>query len=192
MSTQATAKSNRIVKLALTTALASTALTGCSGSLFSPKGSYKAAQASTASQSGAQTAAMSANVRNAEGTVMTAPRDTAARSQLATAYMQAGRFQSAASTYAEVIALGDSSPRTVVSYALAQLASKDNAGALATLNRYESQIDPADFGLAVALAGRAGFARRQGRCASWPVGPNDCTWTRASPRCEPSECASRA
>ena len=153
MSTKTTAKSARIMKLALTTALASTALTGCTG-LFSPKGSYSAAQASAVAAEAQDTEAMRTKVAASEKTVMAAPRDLSARAQLAASYLEAGRFNSAAATFAEVIELGDSSPRTVVSYALAQLASGQSSAALATLDKYEATIDPADFGLAVALAGR--------------------------------------
>jgi Flp pilus assembly protein TadD len=153
MSNTTPVKSTRIVRLALTTALASVTLTGCTG-LLSPKGSVASAPNSAAAVSAQNLQAANQKVAAAESNILSAPRDLAARSQLASAYLEAGRFNSAASTFAEVLTLGDTSDRTIISYALSQLASGQSSAALATLDRYEAKLSPADFGLAVAMAGR--------------------------------------
>ncbi|WP_082992628.1 SPOR domain-containing protein [Erythrobacter sp. QSSC1-22B] len=149
MSKTITAKSNRMMGLALTTALATVALSGCTANVAPP------AQASTAK---AQDALAKGNgdraVTHAEAAVLATPRDTAARTLLGTAYIEAGRFQSAATTLAEAVALGDSSSGTLTRLALAQIAAGQQAAALATLSRHMDALDPADYGLAIALAGR--------------------------------------
>lgn len=149
MSKTITARSNRMLGLALTTALATVALSGCTANVAPP------AQASIAK---AQEALAKGNgdraVTHAEAAVLATPRDTAARTLLGTAYMEAGRFQSAATTLAEAVSLGDNSSGTLTRLALAQIAAGQQDGALATLDRHKNALDPADYGLAIALAGR--------------------------------------
>ena len=137
------------VRLAVTTALATTGLAGCTGKV-APTASHSAAKAELALQKGKATKA----VQHAEAAVLAAPRDAHSRTLLGNAYLEAGRFQSAAQTFSDAIALGDSGSRTVVSLALAQIGAGDQAGAIETLERWEAALDPADFGLAVALAGQ--------------------------------------
>lgn len=149
MSIETNAKTNRLVQLAVTTALATTALTGCTGKV-APTHAYSAEKAETALAKGRGSKA----VDYAEAAVLAAPRDAYTRTLLGNAYLKEGRFQSAATTFAEAVELGDTAPRTVISYALAQTGMGDRAGAVETLRRYETALDPADFGLAIALAGR--------------------------------------
>lgn len=149
MSKPKTASNKRIIGLAVTTALASATLAGCSGKV-APQASHSTAQAEMAMAKGKASKAVS----HAEAAVLAAPRVAENRAMLGSTYMEAGRFVAAATTYGEAIELGDTSSRTIVSYALAQLASGNQRGALSTLDTYEAQLDPADFGLAVAMAGR--------------------------------------
>lgn len=149
MSTETNARTRRFVQLAVTTALATTALSACTGKV-APSHNYSAAQAETALAKGKAGKAIS----HAEAAVLASPRDAYTRTLLANAYLEAGRFQSAATTFGEAVQLGDTAPRTIVSYALALTAVGDQAGALDALRQHETAIDPADFGLAVALAGR--------------------------------------
>ena len=137
------------VRLAVTTALATTGLAGCSGKV-APTASHSAAKAELALQKGKASKA----VQHAEAAVLASPRDAGARTLLGNAYLESGRFQSAAQSFADAVALGDNGPRTVVSLALAQIGAGDQAGAIETLERWEAAIDPADFGLAIALAGQ--------------------------------------
>ncbi|WP_324828325.1 SPOR domain-containing protein [Qipengyuania zhejiangensis] len=149
MSTETKAKNRRLVKLAVTTALATTALSACTGKV-APTHAYSAAQAETALAKGKESKA----IQHAEAAVLAAPRDAYTRTLLGNAYLEAGRFQSAATTFGEAIELGDNATRTVISHALALSAIGDQVGALETLRLHETAIDPADYGLAVALAGR--------------------------------------
>ena len=141
--------STRMVNLALTTALAGAALAGCTAKV-APPAQASADKAQTMLVKGKTDKA----VMHAEAAVLAAPRDAAGRAMLAGVYMEAGRFASAATTYAEAMELGDDSSRTVVSLALAQIATGQQNASLETLNRYRDRLDAADYGLAMALAGR--------------------------------------
>lgn len=149
MSIETKARNKRFVQLAVTTALATTALTACTGKT-APSHAYSAEHAEKALAKGKASKA----VQHAEAAVLANPREGYTRTLLANAYLKDGRFASAASTFAEAIELGDTAPRTIISYTLAQIAIGDQLGALTTLDRFESALDPADFGLAIALAGR--------------------------------------
>ncbi|MDG6078043.1 SPOR domain-containing protein [Erythrobacter litoralis] len=141
-------RNTRFVRLAVTTALATTALAGCTGKV-APTASASAAKAQVALEKGKGEKA----VRHAEAAVLAAPRDAQTRVLLGNAYLEDGRFLSAATSFSDAIALGDTSPRTVISLALAQTGMGDSRSAVETLERWEAAIDPADFGLAIALAG---------------------------------------
>lgn len=149
MSTETNAKTRRLVQLAVTTALATTALSACTGKV-APSHNYSATQAEVALSKGKASKA----VAHAEAAVLANPRDAYTRTLLGNAYLEAGRFQSAATTFGEALELGDSSPRTVISYSLVLTALGDQSGALELLRQHQAEIDPADYGLAIALAGR--------------------------------------
>ncbi len=149
MSTETKAMNKRLVQLAVSTALATTALASCTGKV-APSHAYSAEHAEAALARGKASKA----IEHAEAAVLADPRDAGTRTLLGNAYLKDGRFASAATTFADAIELGDTAPRTVISRALAQIAIGEHAGALATLQRFEAALDPADFGLAIALAGR--------------------------------------
>lgn len=138
----------RMVGLTLTTALASATLGGCTAK-EAPPASVSAVKAESALAKGKSDKAVSF----AESAVLASPRDAELRALLGAAYIEAGRFESAATTLAEARQLGDGSQRTILSLALAQIASGHQDAALRTLNAHETDLDPADFGLAIALAG---------------------------------------
>lgn len=144
-----TTRNSAFIRLALTTALATTALAGCSGKV-APTAANSAGKAEVALAKGKANQA----VTHAEAAVLASPRDAYTRTLLGNAYLEAGRFASAATTFQDAIALGDGSPRTVVSLSLAQTGMGDRAAAIHTLESYETAIDPADFGLAISLAGQ--------------------------------------
>ncbi len=139
----------RMVGLTLTTALASATLMGCSAKV-APPASVSAVRAEDALAKGKSDKA----VGFAESAVLASPRDAGLRELLGAAYIEDGRFESAAATLDEALQLGAASPRTIVSLALAQIASGQQSAALATLDAHETDLDPADFGLAIALAGQ--------------------------------------
>ncbi len=135
--------------LAVTTALAGLALAGCMTSA-APPAQTSFSQAQNALAKGQSDKA----VLHAEAAVLAEPRNPGFRALLGAAYMGAGRFESAATSFGDALDLGDSDPRTVLSFALAKIATGDSAAALNVLDDYAGIIDPADLGLALALAGK--------------------------------------
>jgi len=89
----------------------------------------------------------------AEHAVALAPRSAEYRMLLGQTYLQAGRFRSAASAFADVVALDPATPRAALNLALMQVATGDWGAARQTLDVHATRIAPADRGLAVALAG---------------------------------------
>lgn len=81
------------------------------------------------------------------------PRDAQIRAALGRAYLRAGRFESAVAVLGDAVVLGDASPRTTLSLALAQIALGHGREALALLQTVQGALPPADYGLALALAG---------------------------------------
>ena len=144
-----TTRNSTFIRLAVTTALASTALAGCSGKV-APTAAHSAGKAEVALAKGKDDEA----VTHAERAVLANPRDAYSRTLLGNAYLEAGRFASAAQTFEDAIALGDGSPRTVISQSLALTGMGDRAKAIYVLESNEAAIDPADYGLAIALAGQ--------------------------------------
>jgi Flp pilus assembly protein TadD len=90
----------------------------------------------------------------AEEAVGFAPRDVGYRMLLADLYLKTGRFQSAETTYADVLKLDPENKRAALSFALTEIALGRPAGAVATLDRIADTAAPADVGLAYALAGK--------------------------------------
>lgn len=143
------AKSGPRLALFMTTALASLALAGCASSSAAPaETSFAKAQA--ALEAGKSDRA----IEYAEAAVLAEPRNASFRAMLGAAYLDAGRFASAADAFGDALELGEDDPRTVLSYALAKVATGDNAAALAQLTANEGVIAPDDLGLALALAGQ--------------------------------------
>jgi Flp pilus assembly protein TadD len=138
------------IGLAVTTALASLALSGCAG-ISMPFGGKSASAA--APQERAVQAPSPDAVNLAEAGVQADPKNASLRSKLGSAYLKAGRFQSAATAFGDAISLGDTAPRTVLSYSLAETAIGNNKKALEALKKWRNGMDPADLGLAFALAG---------------------------------------
>jgi len=147
------ANSNRIVgpkfALALTTAMAGALLSGCTTPSAAP-GNVSASRAEAALAAGKHEQAIS----HAEAAVLSEPRNAEYRAMLGAAYLDAGRFASAATSFDDAMQLGDSSARTVLSLALAQVGEGKLAEAGALLNDHESELPTADVGLALALAGQ--------------------------------------
>jgi len=82
------------------------------------------------------------------------PRNAAYRVLLGNAYLKDGRFESARQAYDEAMELGEDSNRTALSLALADVALGRYPEAIDTLNSYRDSLAPADYGLALALAGQ--------------------------------------
>jgi Flp pilus assembly protein TadD len=92
----------------------------------------------------------------AEGIVAANPREASYRALLGQAYLRAGRFASAVTTFDDAMKLGDNSTKTALSLSLAYVGAGRNAEAVGTLNDWRDAIPASDLGLAYALAGETG------------------------------------
>jgi Flp pilus assembly protein TadD len=144
-----TGRSTPRLALAVSTAIAALALTGCM-TAAAPRADVSFSKAQLALQKGQVDKA----IVHAEAAVLADPRNPGARALLGAAYLESGRFQSAATSFGDALDLGDENPRTVLSYALAKTALGEGRAAVAVLDEYAKLIDPADLGLALALAGQ--------------------------------------
>jgi Flp pilus assembly protein TadD len=135
--------------LIVSTALAGLALAGCS-TTAAPRADVSFSSAQVALGKGQVDKAIS----HAEAAVMADPRNPGFRALLGAAYLEAGRFDAAATSFGDALELGDENPRTVLSFALAKIALGHPRAATAALDEFAKVIDPADMGLALALAGQ--------------------------------------
>lgn len=139
----------RLTGLAFGTAMASVLLAGCA-TTFPQSADASATAAQAAMAEGRHDRAL----RLAEQAVQADPHNAANRALLGKAYLDAGRFASAEATYTDAMMLGDNSPRTALSLALALTAQAKYTEAGALLNAWEGRLPVADLGLALALAGQ--------------------------------------
>jgi D-alanyl-D-alanine carboxypeptidase len=91
----------------------------------------------------------------AERAVEQNPQDINVRVLLGNAYFGAGRFASAEAAYGDALSLSPAQPQVILKRSLVQIALGKNDEAIANLQTAQGYIDAADFGLALALAGRA-------------------------------------
>ena len=143
-----TANRNRLIGLALSTAIAGAMVSGCASNA-APPAAASAAKAEAALAKGKHDKAVAA----AEQAVLAEPRNVSYRAILGSAYMDAGRFISASQAYADARELGDSSARTALSLALSLAASGKGPQAIAVLESAQSRIADSDLGLGYTLAG---------------------------------------
>ena len=149
-------KSLRIVTTVSALAVAAT-MTGCATGphthqmLGSASGHVGLA---TAAQAALEAKQYSTAVSLAEQAVQYTPDDAGFRMLLGNCYFAAGRFASAETAYQDSLSLLPNQPKVVLKLALVQIAQGKNAEALGYLNLARDALDPADYGLAVALAGR--------------------------------------
>ena len=90
----------------------------------------------------------------AERAVEFKPEDAMFRAILGNAYFGAGRFASAETAYQDSLALSTNQPQVVLKLALVTIALGKSNSAINLLQAAQEMLDPADYGLALALAGR--------------------------------------
>jgi len=140
----------RTASLAVCSAMAAALLAGCAGQgSIASTGSAPMAAEAEASQA-------SVAIAKAEKRVAKAPDNAAARVELAQAYLAAGRFDSAVTTFEDARTLGKDDARTGLGMALAYIGSGRSDEGLAELVRWRNDIPASDYGLAIALAGHPG------------------------------------
>jgi len=89
----------------------------------------------------------------AERAVERSPNDAGFRALLGNCYLAAGRFASAEAAYRDSLTLVATQPQIVLKLALVQIAQGKNDEATLLLAEAQRLLDPADTGLALALAG---------------------------------------
>jgi D-alanyl-D-alanine carboxypeptidase len=93
-------------------------------------------------------------VKFAEQAVEHTPDNAGFRSLLGNAYFGSGRFASAESAFRDSLALENNQPQVVLKLVLVEIAQGRNAEALQILSSVRNMLEPADYGLALALAGQ--------------------------------------
>jgi Flp pilus assembly protein TadD len=137
----------RTAGLAISSAMAIALLSGCAGQ-------NTLASSKAPADHGLSDADSDSAVAKAEKRVARSPDSASARTELAQAYLSAGRFDSAATTFEDVVALGGDNARVGLGMALAYIGSGRNAEAFSVLGRWRDEIPASDFGLALALSGQ--------------------------------------
>jgi len=158
------AKPSRLAPAVSFAALA-TVLTGCATSTDGVKSaSYR--EGKPQGDVGLATraaAALSANnvpaaIDFAERAVAQTPDDAGFRGLLGNAYFAGGRFASAEAAYKDALAIYPAQPKVILKLALVEIAQGKTGDAVALLNASRPDLDAADYGLALALAGEPGEA----------------------------------
>jgi len=138
-----------------------TAIGGCAApqhhasSATQPSGEVGlATRALAALNSGDATAA----VAFAERAVERTPGDATFRALLGNTYFAAGRFASAEAAFKDSLSIDGGQSQVVLKLALVEIAQGRNSDANALLDSNRGTLDAADYGLAIALAGRSSEA----------------------------------
>jgi Flp pilus assembly protein TadD len=131
-------------------AIALATIAGCTGSAHLAKaGTYGERDTARSKQGGEK------GVNQAERAVARSPQNASLRAGLGLAYLQAGRFASATAAFDDAMRLGDNSPRTALSLALAKIGAGRSREAVAILDDWRDTIPASDLGLGLALAGES-------------------------------------
>ena len=88
----------------------------------------------------------------AEQAVQYTPNDAGFRKLLGNCYFAAGRFASAEQAYRDSLTLSAAQADVVLKLALVEIAQGRGADAVVALEQARGALDPADYGLAIALA----------------------------------------
>lgn len=152
------------VKLAASTLVLGITMVGCTASAdmyrpvaFSaeaPRGAAEAAEFHAKARQAMQEGRLTDAVSYTEQAVERAPRDVGYRMLLGDLYLKSGRFQSAETSFNDVLLLDPGNARATLSIALAQTALGRTHAAIMHLDRLSETAAPGDVGLAYALAGR--------------------------------------
>jgi D-alanyl-D-alanine carboxypeptidase len=90
----------------------------------------------------------------AERAAAKTPQDATVRALLGNAYFASGRFASAEAAYKDALFVESNQPGVILKLVLVEIAQGKTADALNFLEAGKGVLDPADYGLALALAGR--------------------------------------
>ncbi len=147
----------KAVVRAATVLAVSAALAGCSGMdlgrMGNVSGEKNAAKASEKASKAMAKGDLAKALLMAEAAVAANPNNANYRLTLAQAYMAQGRFVSAETSFADALALGNDDGRGAIGLSLAMLANSKEGEAISILGEHRDNMAPADYGLALALAG---------------------------------------
>jgi len=143
---------HRKIRLFASVTFAAGLLAGCAS------GAPRPAQSAQRAESALAGGKVAKAVGYAEEAVLADPRNPGYRMLLGSAYMRAGRFESARQAYDDAMELGEDGGKVALSLALTDIALGHAGVALDTLATHRDQIPVADYGLALALAGQADAA----------------------------------
>jgi tetratricopeptide (TPR) repeat protein len=157
--------SNVALKIAVSALAIGTTMVACkpatqayrpsSASARAPKAEQQAAALFAQAQTAAQSKDYAQALALAEQAVEAAPRDAGYRLYLADLYIRQGRFQSAETTFDDVLTLDPSNIRAGLGATLAAIALGKPGTAVGRLENLPANASPADVGLAYALAGQS-------------------------------------
>jgi Flp pilus assembly protein TadD len=141
--------------VAMTAALGGCAMSGhrSAESASTGRGDLSNVGLATRAQAAMNAKDYAAAVDFAERAVAFKPDNAAYRTVLGNAYFAAGRFGSAETTYKDSLRLSSNQPEVVLKLVLVTIAQGRKSEALAFLQAGRTVIDPANYGLAMALAG---------------------------------------
>ena len=123
-------------------------------SIFGDKVDHSNIGLATRAQSAIEKGDYPAAIGLAERAVGNTPSDAGFRALLGNAYFAGGRFASAEAAYRDSLSLLPGQPQLVLKLALVTIAQGKSSSAIAVLNDARNLLDPADYGLALALAGQ--------------------------------------
>ena len=135
-------------------------LSGCAGaqqsreSIFGSKVDRSNIGLATRAQAALAAGEVATAVELAERAVENTPNDAGFRGLLANTYFAAGRFASAEAAYRDSLTLIPGQPELILKLALVQIAQGKRGEALSLLASAQDGLDPANYGLALALGGR--------------------------------------
>lgn len=112
-----------------------------------------AAEAAADSREAMEKGKLGKAISYAESAVAGAPQDPAYRLLLAQTYLNAGRFQSAETAFADAMTLGAVDAKSVIGLALSKIALAKPADAVRVIDEHREIIPASDYGLALAMAG---------------------------------------
>lgn len=157
--------SNVALKIAVSALAIGTTMVACkpatqayrpnSASAGAAKPEQQAAAIFALAQAAGQNRDYAQAVTLAEQAVEASPRDAGYRLYLADLYVRQGRFQSAETTFDDVLTLDPSNIRAGLGATLAAIALGKPGTAVGRLENLPSNASPADVGLAYALAGQS-------------------------------------
>ncbi len=139
------------------------ALAACSNSMTGTKSVSTTVDASKVGLAMRAQAALAGNdlvtaLSLGEAAVEHRPNDPTFRALLGNIYLASGRYASAERSYHDALTLAAPDPQVVLKFVLVQIAQGKTEKAVAMLGEAKSLLDPADLGLALAIAGRANDA----------------------------------